>query len=70
MKPLLLLGEAWGANEVRLSAGFVGAGGIGQELAAAFELFQYARAATIILAIFAIVLFMEFVTSELRRGVG
>jgi len=28
MKPILLLGEAWGSNEVKLKAGFVGASGV------------------------------------------
>ena len=46
--------------------GLVGAGGIGQELKVAFDLFQYRNAATIILAIFAIVIVMEFVTDRLR----
>ncbi|MFS4580905.1 phosphonate ABC transporter, permease protein PhnE [Phaeobacter sp. C3_T13_0] len=46
--------------------GLVGAGGIGQELKAAFDLFQYKNAATIILAIFAIVLLMELLTERLR----
>lgn len=50
--------------------GLVGAGGIGQELAAAFELFQYNRAATIIIAIFAIVLAMELLTDALRKRVS
>ena len=47
--------------------GLVGAGGIGQELQVAFDLFQYPNAATIILAIFAIVLAMEYLTDRLRR---
>jgi phosphonate transport system permease protein len=46
--------------------GLVGAGGIGQELKAAFDLFQYKNASTIILAIFAIVLLMELATDRLR----
>lgn len=46
--------------------GLVGAGGIGQELKVAFDLFQYQNAATIILVIFAIVLIMEWVTDRLR----
>lgn len=50
--------------------GLVGAGGIGQELSAAFELFQYHRAATIIIAIFVIVLLMELLTDALRKKVG
>lgn len=50
--------------------GLVGAGGIGQELKAAFDLFQYPKAATIVIAIFAIVLVMEGVTDRLRRLVA
>ncbi|HEY9212129.1 MAG TPA: phosphonate ABC transporter, permease protein PhnE [Ancylobacter sp.] len=46
--------------------GLVGAGGIGQELKVAFDLFQYRNASAIILAIFAIVLVMEFFTDRLR----
>ncbi|QPH53214.1 phosphonate ABC transporter, permease protein PhnE [Pontivivens ytuae] len=47
--------------------GLVGAGGIGQELKVAFDLFQYQSAATIIIAIFCIVLAMEVITDRLRR---
>jgi phosphonate transport system permease protein len=46
--------------------GLVGAGGIGQELKVAFDLFQYRNASAIILAIFLIVLVMEFVSDRLR----
>lgn len=46
--------------------GLVGAGGIGQELKVAFDLFQYRNASAIILAIFIIVLAMEFLTDRLR----
>ncbi len=46
--------------------GLVGAGGIGQELATAFDLFQYQKASAIILAIFVIVLAMEHLTDRLR----
>ncbi|RWK42905.1 phosphonate ABC transporter, permease protein PhnE [Mesorhizobium sp.] len=49
--------------------GLVGAGGIGQELKVAFDLFQYKNASTIILVIFAIVVLMEFVTDRLRSKV-
>lgn len=49
--------------------GLVGAGGIGQELKVAFDLFQYRNASTIILVIFIIVLAMEFVTDRLRTRV-
>ena len=50
--------------------GIVGAGGIGKELKSAFELFQYPKAATIILAIFVIVLLMERLTDWLRQKMG
>ncbi|MDA7948700.1 MAG: phosphonate ABC transporter, permease protein PhnE [Hyphomicrobiaceae bacterium] len=46
--------------------GLVGAGGIGQELKVAFDLFQYQNASAIILAIFVIVLLMEHLTDRLR----
>lgn len=46
--------------------GLVGAGGIGQELKVAFDLFQYQNASMIILVIFAIVLVMEVLTDRLR----
>ncbi|MGF1444666.1 MAG: phosphonate ABC transporter, permease protein PhnE [Pikeienuella sp.] len=49
--------------------GLVGAGGIGQELKTAFDLFDYPKASAIILAIFAIVLVMEYVTDRLRAKV-
>jgi phosphonate transport system permease protein len=49
--------------------GLVGAGGIGQELKVAFDLFQYPKASAIILAIFAIVLAMEYLTDRLRAYV-
>lgn len=46
--------------------GLVGAGGIGQELKVAFDLFQYQNALTIILVIFLFVLVMEYLTDRLR----
>ncbi len=49
--------------------GLVGAGGIGQELKVAFDLFQYRNASTIILVIFLIVLAMEYVTDKLRARI-
>ncbi len=50
--------------------GLVGAGGIGQELKSSFDLFQYRKAAAIMLAIFLIVLVMEWVTDKLRRSLN
>ena len=49
--------------------GLVGAGGIGQELKVAFDLFQYQKASAIILSIFVIVLVMEFITDRLREHI-
>ena len=49
--------------------GLVGAGGIGQELKVAFDLFQYRNASMIILAIFLIVLVMEICTDKLRARI-
>ncbi|TWG97482.1 phosphonate transport system permease protein [Mesorhizobium sp. J18] len=46
--------------------GLVGAGGIGQELKVAFDLFQYRNASTIIIAIFIVVIVMEYLTDRLR----
>ena len=50
--------------------GLVGAGGIGQELKSAFDLFQYQKASAIIIAIFVVVLGMEWLTDRLRRAVA
>lgn len=49
--------------------GLVGAGGIGIELKVAMDMFQYDRAATIILLIFAMVLAVERVSSVARARV-
>ncbi|MFN3495054.1 MAG: phosphonate ABC transporter, permease protein PhnE [Hydrogenophaga sp.] len=49
--------------------GLVGAGGIGIELKVAMDLFSYDEAATIILAIFALVLLVERVSAALRRRI-
>ena len=46
--------------------GLVGAGGIGLELKVAMDLFDYQRAATIILMIFALVVVVEQVGSLVR----
>jgi len=46
--------------------GLVGAGGIGMELKVAMDLFDYPRAATIILMIFALVVLVEQVGSLVR----
>lgn len=49
--------------------GLVGAGGIGMELKVAMDLFDYPRAATIILMIFALVLVVEQAGSMLRARI-
>jgi phosphonate transport system permease protein len=49
--------------------GLVGAGGIGIELKVAMDLFNYDEAATIILAIFALVILVERASAWLRRRV-
>jgi phosphonate transport system permease protein len=60
----------WDIN-VRESAvlGLVGAGGIGMTLDAAMNLFQWQRVATILVAIFAVVIFAEVVVTLVRRRV-
>ncbi len=47
--------------------GLVGAGGIGVELKVAFDLFDYDTAATIIIAVFLLVLAVEQVSDRIRR---
>lgn len=47
--------------------GLVGAGGIGVELKVAFDLFDYDTAATIIIAIFVLVVIVEQVSNMVRR---
>ena len=49
--------------------GLVGAGGIGIELKVAMDLFNYDEAATIILAIFALVVLVERLSAALRKKV-
>lgn len=49
--------------------GLVGAGGIGIELKVAMDLFNYDEAATIILAIFALVVLVERLSAVLRRKI-
>ena len=60
----------WDIN-VRESAvlGLVGAGGIGMTLDSAMNLFQWQRVATILLAIFAVVILAEVVVTLVRRRV-
>jgi phosphonate transport system permease protein len=47
--------------------GLVGAGGIGIELQVSMELFRYPEAATIIIAIFALVIAVEQCSAWMRR---
>jgi len=60
----------WDIN-VRESAvlGFVGAGGVGMALDTALNLFQWERAATILAAIFVVVLVAEVATTQLRKRI-
>lgn len=46
--------------------GLVGAGGIGQELKGRFDLFQYGHVATILIAIFVVVFFLDQISARLR----
>jgi phosphonate transport system permease protein len=57
------------ATRASVVLGLVGAGGIGIELKVAFDLFDYATAATIILVIFVLVLIVEQVGAMLRRRI-
>jgi phosphonate transport system permease protein len=60
----------WDIN-VRESAvlGIVGAGGIGMALDTALNLFQWDRVATVLIAIFAIVIAIEVVVTQVRKRV-
>ncbi|MBV9190655.1 MAG: phosphonate ABC transporter, permease protein PhnE [Betaproteobacteria bacterium] len=60
----------WDIN-VRESAvlGFVGAGGVGMALDTALNLFQWERAAMILVAIFIVVLIAEIATTQLRKRI-
>jgi phosphonate transport system permease protein len=60
----------WDIN-VRESAvlGFVGAGGVGMALDTALNLFQWERAAMILVAILVVVLVAEVATTQLRKRI-
>lgn len=60
----------WDIN-VRESAvlGLVGAGGIGMVLDTAMNLFQWSRVATVLLAVFAVVVVAEVVVTQVRKRV-
>lgn len=47
--------------------GIVGAGGIGQELKGRIDMYDYGHAATIVLAIFAVVALLDEFAAHLRR---
>ena len=57
------------ATRASVVLGLVGAGGIGIELKVAFDLFDYATAATIILVILVLVIAVEQVGAQLRRRI-
>jgi phosphonate transport system permease protein len=57
------------ATRASVILGLVGAGGIGVELKVAFDLFEYQTAATIILAIFVLVIAVEQFSVFLRRRI-
>lgn len=61
----------WEMN-IRMAAvlGFVGAGGLGQMLYFHLSLFQQAQAATVILAMFAMVVVVDSASGRLRRGLA
>ena len=61
----------WEMN-IRMAAvlGFVGAGGLGQMLYFHLALFQQAQAATVLLAMFALVLGVDAVSAQVRRGLA
>ena len=48
--------------------GLVGAGGIGQELKGRFDLYEYGHVGTILIAIFLVILTLDFVASRARQA--
>jgi phosphonate transport system permease protein len=50
--------------------GFVGAGGLGQMLYFHLSIFQQAQAATVLLAMLALVFAVDLFSSRLRRGLA
>ena len=61
----------WEMN-IRMAAvlGFVGAGGLGQMLYYHLSLFQQAQAATVLLAMFALVVLVDAASARVRRGLA
>jgi phosphonate transport system permease protein len=57
---------------IRASAllGFVGAGGLGQELAISLRLFRYDEVSTLVLAVLVLMLLVDAVSRRVRRAVG
>lgn len=66
-----LLLYQWECN-IRTSTvlGFVGAGGIGQELAISLKLFRYDELSTLILAVLAVILAVDLLSRIIRRRLG
>lgn len=50
--------------------GFVGAGGIGQQLAISLKLFRYNELSTLILAVLAVILVVDLLSRAIRRRLG
>lgn len=50
--------------------GLVGAGGIGQELKGRFDMYEYPRVGTILIAIFIVVLLLDMVSGRLRKALA
>lgn len=61
----------WECN-VRTSTvlGFVGAGGVGQELAVSLKLFRYEELSTLVLAVLALILAVDLLSRLIRRRLG
>jgi phosphonate transport system permease protein len=66
-----LLLYQWECN-VRTSTvlGFVGAGGIGQELAISLQLFRYGELSTLVLAVLLLILLVDLLSRLVRRYLG
>jgi phosphonate transport system permease protein len=66
-----LLLYQWECN-IRTSTvlGFVGAGGIGQELAISLKLFRYDELSTLVLAVLAVILAVDLLSRAIRRYLG
>jgi len=49
--------------------GIVGAGGIGQELKGRFDMYEYSHVGTMLLAIFIVVISLDYLSTKLRRAI-